>query len=63
MVICHCENVSSAVLSSVIASGADTIEAIESRCGAGGGCGRCWSQLEALLADRADRHCGGEVAA
>jgi bacterioferritin-associated ferredoxin len=53
MYVCHCQAVTDRTVSTVIASGATTVEDITDRCQAGGSCGGCWDTLQALI-DEAD---------
>ncbi len=48
-IICHCELVSDKKVKAVIADGAQSIDDIAARCGAGANCGGCWEGLSALL--------------
>jgi bacterioferritin-associated ferredoxin len=50
MVICHCRRVSSAIIEAVIGAGADSVDEVTARCGAGGRCGSCRLSIEDLLA-------------
>ena len=49
MILCHCNRVSDRAVRHAIADGAQTIDDITDRCGAGGNCGGCADALEALL--------------
>lgn len=51
MYVCHCEAVTDRTVDAAIASGADTVDDVTSRCRAGGGCGGCHSTLQALIDD------------
>lgn len=49
MIVCHCEQVSDRTIKHAIAGGADSVTAITATCHAGGNCGGCVEELEALL--------------
>ena len=51
MYVCSCRAVTDRTVDAAIASGADTVEEIARRCGAGARCGGCWPELERLLAE------------
>jgi bacterioferritin-associated ferredoxin len=51
VIVCSCRAVSDRTIDAAIASGAQTIEDISSRCSAGGRCGGCWPTLQRLLDD------------
>jgi bacterioferritin-associated ferredoxin len=51
--VCHCRGVTDRTVAACIAAGADTVEEIGRRCGAGVRCGSCVPLLEALLAQAA----------
>jgi bacterioferritin-associated ferredoxin len=58
MVVCLCKNVSSRVIERHIADGAETLEEIGRRCGAGTECGGCRCELEDMLEQaECDRSC------
>lgn len=50
MVVCHCERVTSAVITATIAAGAATVNDVTGKCRAGGRCGSCRPTIESLLA-------------
>jgi bacterioferritin-associated ferredoxin len=49
MFVCSCRVVSDQSIRRAINTGAETVEEITARCGAGGGCGACRPMLERLL--------------
>lgn len=49
MLVCHCKGVTSKQINAEIARGADSVEEIGRRCGAGTGCGGCVPLIEMLL--------------
>ena len=49
MIICSCRTVTERTIDAAIASGADSVEELAIRCGAGSGCGGCWPELERLI--------------
>lgn len=49
MIVCQCHAVNDAHLAAVCAAGADSLEKIGERCGAGTDCGSCISRLESVL--------------
>jgi bacterioferritin-associated ferredoxin len=51
MYICLCRAVSSKTIQKAIAKGANTVEEVGLRCGAGTRCGRCRETIELLLAE------------
>ncbi|HTU37139.1 MAG TPA: (2Fe-2S)-binding protein [Acidimicrobiales bacterium] len=53
MYVCHCKVISDRTVNAAIASGAQTVADITSRCTAGGGCGGCHRLLQAMI-DAAD---------
>ncbi|HLI00462.1 MAG TPA: (2Fe-2S)-binding protein [Acidimicrobiales bacterium] len=48
-VVCHCHGVRRGEIVGAIAAGAGTVGQVTEACGAGGTCGRCWPEIEALL--------------
>jgi len=62
MILCLCRGVSDHTVDHVIASGADTVDAVERACGAGGDCGACGELLEALVERARERQYGGATA-
>ena len=59
MYVCICKAVTESTLDDVLAAGADDLEAIADRCGAGTRCGTCVPLLRELLAGRSAHlsHC------
>jgi len=59
MIVCMCRAVTLRTVRAAIESGADSLEAVERRCGAGGDCGSCREEiadvLRAACADAAAR--------
>jgi bacterioferritin-associated ferredoxin len=55
MIVCLCAGTPESVVRTLIARGADHVEAITAGCGAGGGCGACRPMLEQMLAAAAAR--------
>lgn len=51
MVVCHCQTVNDRRIRSAIHSGARSLDAIASDCGAGSRCGGCHQTLATLLQD------------
>lgn len=51
--ICHCRVVTERAVRAAIAAGAETVEEIGVRCGAGTTCRACHPELERLLSERA----------
>ena len=49
MFVCSCRAVTDRTVRAAIASGAQSIEDVAARCGAGGRCGGCWPALAELL--------------
>jgi bacterioferritin-associated ferredoxin len=49
MVVCHCLRVDEARIRASVVKGAGSVEDITEDCDAGGGCGRCWPTLQAML--------------
>lgn len=57
MIVCSCRAVSDRTVRAAIASGAETVDEVANRCGAGGQCGACWPSLARLLDDQSEaRH-------
>lgn len=52
MLICSCKAVTERTVRAAIADGADTVEAVGRRCGAGTKCGGCHLLIEELLVQR-----------
>ncbi|MBW3611474.1 MAG: (2Fe-2S)-binding protein [Actinobacteria bacterium] len=53
MVICHCRAVSDGLVRAVVVDGADDVDAVIRRCGAGSVCGGCRPSIALLLAELA----------
>jgi bacterioferritin-associated ferredoxin len=53
MFVCACKRVSDRTVEATVASGADTVEEVGLRCGAGIRCGGCHPFIEGLLEVRA----------
>ena len=51
VMVCHCEAVNDAAISTEIAAGALDAEALAERCGVGAHCGGCHAAVEQLLAE------------
>jgi bacterioferritin-associated ferredoxin len=51
MVVCHCLAVNDGTIARALAEGADTVEELTARCGAGGRCGGCRPLLAELVAE------------
>ena len=49
MFVCSCKGVTDRTIRAAIASGAQTIDEVADRCGAGARCGGCWPALSELL--------------
>ena len=49
MIVCHCAVVSDRHIRDVVACGADTVDEVGDRCGAGTHCGGCRPTIGALL--------------
>ena len=58
MLVCHCRAVNDRAIGRAIDHGADSVEEIGARCGAGTVCGGCHPELQRLLSERAARHAG-----
>ena len=52
MFVCSCRGVTDRTVRAAIASGAESIEDVAARCGAGARCGGCWPALAELLDER-----------
>ena len=53
MFVCACKRVSDRTVAAAVASGADTVEEVGLRCGAGIRCGGCHPFIEGVLVVRA----------
>lgn len=61
VMVCHCNRVSDTEVIAAIDAGADSVEEVGERCGAGTCCGCCQPTIEVLLLKHARR--GERVAA
>lgn len=59
MIVCSCRAVTDRTVHAAIASGAETIDEVANRCGAGGRCGGCWPELERLIETHVGIRVGG----
>lgn len=59
MYVCICRRVSDREVRQVIESGAQTIDAVGERCGAGTDCGSCVEEIADMLCDQQAKHSGG----
>jgi bacterioferritin-associated ferredoxin len=55
VIVCHCHAVRAEEIRSEVRLGAETVEVIGMRCGAGTRCGGCTPALEAVLVDESVR--------
>ena len=62
MIVCVCHPTSDRDLDAVIDEGAQTVEEIGRRCGAGTGCGSCLGDLKDRLAARGANACTRDCA-
>ena len=51
MIVCHCHAVRAEEIRSEVRLGAETVEVVGARCGAGTRCGGCIPAVEAIIAD------------
>jgi bacterioferritin-associated ferredoxin len=51
VIVCHCEAVNDRTVEAAVLSGAQSVDAIGDRCGAGTDCGGCHRMLERLMRD------------
>jgi bacterioferritin-associated ferredoxin len=49
MIVCSCKAVTDRTTRAAIADGAESIDDLMHRCGAGTSCGGCWPELERLI--------------
>jgi bacterioferritin-associated ferredoxin len=56
MYVCHCRAVTDHTIDGEVERGADTVEELAARCGAGSECGGCWPALEELIERHARDH-------
>lgn len=55
MIVCHCRTVRAEEIRSEVRLGAETVEVVSARCGAGSRCGGCIPAVEAVIVDEAVR--------
>lgn len=55
MIVCHCNAVRAEEIRTEVRLGAETVEVIAMRCGAGTRCGGCIPAVEAVLVDESVR--------
>ncbi|HSP03691.1 MAG TPA: (2Fe-2S)-binding protein [Acidimicrobiales bacterium] len=55
MIVCHCHAVRAEEIRTEVRLGAETVEVVGARCGAGTRCGGCIPALEAVIADEQAR--------
>ena len=55
MFVCICRAVSATTVRAVVDAGAETPEAVEVACGAGGDCGTCHAEVAAIIDERRRR--------
>jgi bacterioferritin-associated ferredoxin len=51
LIVCHCEAVNDTTVRAAVLSGADNVESVGERCGAGTDCGGCHRMLARLVRD------------
>jgi len=51
VIVCHCNAVRAEEIRSEVRLGAETVELVSARCGAGARCGGCRPAIEALIVD------------
>ena len=51
MIVCHCHAVRAEEIRSEVRLGAETVEVVRARCGAGSKCGGCAPAVEAIVVD------------
>jgi len=61
MIVCLCYGKSEREVDAAIQSGADSVEAVGDRCGAGTGCGMCVDEIAQRLGCSRSSGCGGSV--
>ena len=54
MIVCLCKGVSDRTLEEVIDEGANTLKAVQKKCGAGGDCGSCRFHIAKMIAEQAE---------
>jgi bacterioferritin-associated ferredoxin len=63
MIVCLCHGKSERDVEAAIREGADSVEAVGDRCGAGTGCGACVDEIaQKLGCSRGAGGCGGSIA-
>lgn len=62
MILCLCHAKSERDVDETIRAGADSVEAVGDRCGAGTGCGACVEEIAQRLACGRSGGCGGSLA-
>lgn len=55
MIVCHCHAVRAEEIRTEVRLGAETVEVVGARCGAGTRCGGCIPAVEAVVADELAR--------
>ena len=55
MIVCHCHAVRAEEIRTEVRLGAETVEVVGARCGAGTRCGGCLPAVEAVIADEQTR--------
>ena len=61
MILCLCHGKSERDVDAAIRAGADSVEAVGDRCGAGTGCGACVEEIAQRLGCRGGGGCGGSI--
>ena len=59
MYICHCRGITDRTIKAAVAAGADTVDELARKCGAGADCGGCWPALDDLIEEAAERRAVG----
>ena len=62
MILCLCHGKSERDVDETIRAGADSVEAVGDRCGAGTGCGMCVEEIAQRLGCNRGGGCGGNIA-
>ena len=62
MILCLCHGKSERDVDETIRAGADSVEAVGDRCGAGTGCGMCHEEIAQRLGCSRGGGCGGNIA-
>lgn len=63
MIVCVCRAVCERKLRAAVVQGAETVEEVEQACGAGGDCGTCRPEIEAMIELHGIRGCQSKRAA